>query len=119
MKAAFLNVNNSPLAVPRKRSATALAVLGAALTLSSLAQAQTQKSPTERIDELEKRLEQSLKQIEQLSTEVSRLRNAKPAPAAAAAPPAQRSATVSRSKTQKLKASSGRLSKSMNPPRAA
>ncbi len=86
MKAAFLNVNNSPLAVPRKRSATALAVLGAALTLSSLAQAQAQKSPTERIDELEKRLEQSLKQIEQLSTEVSRLRNAKPAPAAAAAP---------------------------------
>jgi len=54
-----------------------LAILGAALAMSS--QAHAQKSPTERIDELEKKLEQSLKQIEQLSSEVARLRGPVPA----------------------------------------
>ena len=64
--------------------AVSLALVGTALTLPSLALAQ--KSPTQRIDELEKKLEQSLKQIEQLSTEVSRLRGAQPALPASAAP---------------------------------
>lgn len=60
--------------------AVSLAVLGAVLAAPSSALAQ--KSPTERIDDLEKKLDQSLKQIEQLSNEVSRLRSAQPAPAA-------------------------------------
>ncbi len=47
-----------------------------------------QRSPTERIDDLEKKLEQSLKQIEQLRDEVSRLRGAQPQAATSAAPAA-------------------------------
>ena len=57
-----------------------LVIFGALLAAPSLALAQ--KSPTERIDELEKKLEQSLKQIEQLGIEVTRLRAAQPAPVA-------------------------------------
>ena len=60
--------------------AVGLAIFGALLAAPSLALAQ--KSPTERIDELEKKLEQSLKQIEQLGIEVVRLRAAQPAPVA-------------------------------------
>ena len=63
--------------------AVALALFSSLLATPPSALAQ--KSPTERIDDLEKKLEQSLKQIEQLSNEVSRLRTAKPAPAAPAA----------------------------------
>ena len=82
-----MNASHSNRAIPASRCnrpliarAVSLALMGAALTIPSLAWAQ--KSPTERIDELERKLEQSLKQIEQLSTEVSHLRIAKPAPAA-------------------------------------
>lgn len=70
--------------LPRPR-VVSLAVLGAALAMPSLALAQ--KSPSDRIDDLEKKLERSLKQIEQLSNEVARLRAAqssRPAPVAAA-----------------------------------
>ncbi len=79
---------------------TALLGLGGALAVSTSALAQ--KSPTERIDELEKKLEQSLKQIEQLSTEVSRLRGAPNQPAAAAAPPAAPPAAQQAAKIEEL-----------------
>jgi hypothetical protein len=91
----------------RKRSAmvraVSLAMAGTLLTASSVALAQ--KSPTERIDELEKRLEQSLKQIEQLSTEVSRLRGAQPqsaAPAAAVSAPVATQVTQQAAKIEEL-----------------
>ena len=74
------------LTLARLARSLALAMLSALLAAPTLVLAQ--KSPTQRIDELEKKLEQSLKQIEQLSTEVSRLRGAQPAAAAAAAPAA-------------------------------
>ena len=63
------------------RSVT-VAVFTAGLALPAVALAQ--KSPNERIDELERKLEHSLKQIEQLSNEVSRLRGAQGQTAAAA-----------------------------------
>ena len=76
--------------VPRERSAVARAVTsavaGTLLVASSMALAQ--KSPTDRIDELERKLEQSLKQIEQLRNEVSTLRGAKPQATAPAVAPA-------------------------------
>ena len=87
---ATLTGSTSPNA-PRRRSvisqAVSLAVIGAIVGIMAAtpALAQAQRSPTERIDELERKLEQSLKQIEQLSTEVSRLRTTKPAPAGPAA----------------------------------
>ena len=56
------------------RLAVSIALLG--VTLAAPALSHAQKSPTERIDELERKLKQSLKQIEQLSGEVSRLRGA-------------------------------------------
>ncbi len=90
MKASFAN-QISPHAARQWSAlsrAVSLAILGALLAVPSLALAQ--KSPTQRIDDLEQKLEQSLKQIEQLSSEVSRLRAAQPksAPAAPAAPAA-------------------------------
>lgn len=70
------------LTLARLARSLALAMLSALLAAPT--QVLAQKSPTQRIDELEKKLEQSLKQIEQLSTEVSRLRGAQPAAAAVA-----------------------------------
>ena len=71
------------LTLTRLARSVALVMLSALLAAPTLVLAQ--KSPTQRIDELEKKLEQSLKQIEQLSTEVSRLRGAQPAAAAPSA----------------------------------
>lgn len=72
--------NTYQRSVPLRAATLAAAGVLLAASLPALAQ----KTPTERIDELERKLEQSLKQIEQLSQEVARLRGA--APQAAAAP---------------------------------
>ena len=79
MKKLLMGISHAQ--VLRERSAVARAVTsavaGTLLVASSMALAQ--KSPTDRIDELERKLEQSLKQIEQLRNEVSTLRSADPA----------------------------------------
>ena len=70
---------------PARPAATLLAVaIGAALNLAGPS-ALAQKSAAERIDQLERKLEQSLKQIEQLSKEVQQLRGTQPQPTAPAA----------------------------------
>lgn len=77
-------------------AARASAVAWATISALALwtAPALAQKSPTERIDELERKLEQSLKQIEQLSSEVSRLRGAPSKPGAIANTPSSSSEAV-------------------------